>query len=73
MPGAGLEPARDYSQGILSPLRLPISPPGPGASEIYFRKRPLTCTNPIAVPYSASVSRRTPRDARVLQVTGILP
>ena len=30
MPGAGLEPARDYSQGILSPLRLPISPPGRG-------------------------------------------
>ena len=30
MPGAGLEPARGYPQGILSPLRLPISPPGPG-------------------------------------------
>src|SRR5215213_11557154 len=29
MPGAGLEPARPCSQGILSPLRLPISPPGP--------------------------------------------
>ena len=28
MPRAGLEPARDYSRGILSPLRLPISPPG---------------------------------------------
>ena len=28
VPGAGLEPARDCSRGILSPLRLPISPPG---------------------------------------------
>ena len=28
VPGAGLEPARCYHRGILSPLRLPISPPG---------------------------------------------
>lgn len=28
MPGAGLEPAQCYHRGILSPLRLPISPPG---------------------------------------------
>ena len=28
VPGAGLEPARSYLRGILSPLRLPISPPG---------------------------------------------
>lgn len=29
VPGAGLEPARrDKLRGILSPLRLPISPPG---------------------------------------------
>ena len=28
MPRAGVEPARDCSRGILSPLRLPISPPG---------------------------------------------
>ena len=27
VPGAGIEPARDFSRGILSPLRLPISPP----------------------------------------------
>ena len=30
VPGAGLEPARPEGQGILSPMRLPISPPGPG-------------------------------------------
>ena len=30
VPGAGLEPARSYPRGILSPLRLPISPPGQG-------------------------------------------
>jgi hypothetical protein len=28
MPGAGLEPARPEGRGILSPLRLPIPPPG---------------------------------------------
>ena len=28
MPGAGLEPARARTRGILSPLRLPIPPPG---------------------------------------------
>ena len=30
VPGAGLEPARCCHRGILSPLRLPISPPGRG-------------------------------------------
>ena len=30
VPGAGLEPARSYPRGILSPLCLPIPPPGPG-------------------------------------------
>ena len=29
VPGAGLEPAKDVSRGILSPLRLPVSPPRP--------------------------------------------
>jgi hypothetical protein len=28
VPGAGVEPARCFHRGILSPLRLPISPPG---------------------------------------------
>ena len=28
VPGAGLEPARVLARGILSPLRLPIPPPG---------------------------------------------
>ena len=28
VPGAGLEPARYFYRRILSPLRLPISPPG---------------------------------------------
>ena len=28
VPGAGIEPARCYHRGILSPLRLPIPPPG---------------------------------------------
>jgi hypothetical protein len=29
VPGAGIEPARPCGQGILSPLRLPVSPPRP--------------------------------------------
>ena len=29
VPGAGLEPARGRPRGILSPLRLPVPPPGP--------------------------------------------
>jgi hypothetical protein len=28
VPGAGIEPARPCSRGILSPLRLPVPPPG---------------------------------------------
>jgi hypothetical protein len=28
VPGAGIEPARLLRRGILSPLRLPIPPPG---------------------------------------------
>ena len=28
VPEAGIEPARGYPRGILSPLRLPIPPPG---------------------------------------------
>ncbi len=35
VPGAGLEPAQYCYRGILSPLRLPISPPGHRAS-LYF-------------------------------------
>ena len=33
VPGAGLEPARYCYRGILSPLRLPISPPGQGHTD----------------------------------------
>ena len=31
VPGAGIEPAQPYGRGILSPLRLPVPPPGRGA------------------------------------------
>ena len=33
VPGAGIEPARCCHRGILSPLRLPISPPGQGQEQ----------------------------------------
>ena len=34
VPGAGIEPARCFHRGILSPLRLPISPPGHSVYEV---------------------------------------
>ncbi len=36
VPGAGLEPARHCWRGILSPLCLPIPPPGLTAEQLYF-------------------------------------
>src|SRR5690348_16796040 len=40
MPGPGLEPGRDCSQGILSPSRLPISPSRPVDQKMLKRERP---------------------------------
>ena len=40
VPRAGVEPAQCYHRGILSPLRLPISPPGQIANII---KKYLMC------------------------------
>ena len=34
VPGAGIEPASPCGGGILSPLRLPVSPPGRGCSDV---------------------------------------
>jgi site-specific DNA recombinase len=38
VPGAGIEPARCCHRGILSPLRLPVSPPGPSV-KVGFKMR----------------------------------
>ena len=38
VPRAGIEPARCCHRGILSPLRLPISPPGRTANERIYRR-----------------------------------
>ena len=38
VPGAGLEPARPQGRGILSPLRLPVSPPGPFFEELEAKR-----------------------------------
>jgi hypothetical protein len=40
VPGAGLEPARPEGRGILSPLRLPIPPPGPNVQCIVAERGP---------------------------------
>src|SRR5688572_6687927 len=42
MPGVGLEPTWELTQGVLSPQRLPISPPRPGRARrrnLAFRAR----------------------------------
>ena len=40
VPGAGVEPARGYPRGILSPLRLPVSPPGQAVQGEILQKSP---------------------------------
>ena len=35
VPRAGLEPAQSFPRRILSPLRLPIPPPGHGSEPLY--------------------------------------
>ncbi len=35
VPRAGVEPAQYFYRGILSPLRLPISPPGQAANKMF--------------------------------------
>jgi hypothetical protein len=37
VPGAGIEPARSFKRGILSPLRLPISPSGHFEGMVFVR------------------------------------
>lgn len=46
VPGAGVEPARGYPRGILSPLRLPISPSGQDLAS----SEPATGTKPASQP-----------------------
>jgi hypothetical protein len=38
VPGTGIEPVRCRHRGILSPLRLPISPPGRGNADGFYRQ-----------------------------------
>ena len=42
VPGAGLEPARSCLRGILSPLCLPIPPPGLIFGLIIYRLKKIT-------------------------------
>ena len=37
VPGAGIEPTLSYEKRILSPLRLPVPPPGPALKELEAR------------------------------------
>ena len=47
VPEAGIEPARYFYRGILSPLRLPISPPGQCGQlrALLYRPAPLWKVN----------------------------
>ena len=40
VPGVGLEPTQPFGRGILNPLRLPISPPGPQGRKIITARGP---------------------------------
>ena len=42
VPGAGLEPARPFGQGILSPQRLPLPPPRPRGQLRFCHQRPAS-------------------------------
>src|SRR5688500_14018999 len=59
VPGAGLQPARPFGRGILSPLRLAISPPGRGSITKYWRRE--------------SESNRRPRLCRPLHDHSAIP
>ena len=67
MPGAGLEPARSYPRGILSPLCLPIPPPGPGRGAKMEAgleaKMPANITGkgPLTSNHSVNLSRKAAR------------
>jgi hypothetical protein len=41
VPGAGIEPARSFKRGILSPLRLPISPSGHFEGMVLLQIEPI--------------------------------
>ena len=59
MPGAGLEPARLFSQGILSPKRLPFRHPG-ATFAVTVSGRALS-VNPLAAR-EMSLARRASRN-----------
>ena len=72
VPGAGLEPARCCHRGILSPLRLPISPPG------HIQEWSLTCClhGRLVVPvivYGGAGRNRTGVDGFAIRCITTLP
>ena len=59
VPGAGFEPAWGCPQGILSPLRLPVSPPGPeltGADRVLARLTMGYTLDPLILRHSRTLS-----------------
>ncbi len=59
VPGAGIEPARPCGPGILSPLRLPVSPPGHSSHYRAHRRDPSRATSePIAINVGLFLRRR---------------
>jgi hypothetical protein len=57
VPGVGFEPTRPCGLGGLSPLRLPVSPPGPGLSHVMGETRggaTLAVEPSLAVSFSRS-------------------
>ena len=75
VPRAGIEPARHFCRGILSPLCLPISPPGPsvyaGSVELNGIKRDyLELGVPLKVPLKSFPLWNAP-DSIVKAVRGL--
>src|SRR5688572_9179589 len=67
MPGVGLEPTWELTQGVLSPQRLPISPPRPGRAphrNLAFRARGTRWQEARARSWHDSFTKLAP-DARL--------
>ncbi len=73
VPGAGLEPAQCYHRGILSPLRLPISPSGQQNKKIPQLKYRNQYFNWGVLERETRFELATPTLARLCSTTELFP
>lgn len=67
VPGAGLEPARSRLRGILSPLCLPVSPPGPCAG-VVAAAVPIVVSAVLEIKREGVTRRRGPKPSGKLNI-----